>query len=80
MAGQECSEALDRLFEYIDDELPADEVHRIGEHLKTCPPCEAEHQIKEKIKELTSHAGGERAPDQLRERVLASLRAVREDG
>ncbi|MDE0573841.1 mycothiol system anti-sigma-R factor [Demequina sp. B12] len=79
MAGGDCSEALDRLFEYIDDELPQEEVQKIGAHLKSCPPCEAEHQIKEKIKALTSRTGGDKAPEDLRARVLASLRAVRED-
>lgn len=77
MSGSECEEALDRLFEFIDDELPDDELRRIGAHLKTCPPCEAEHRIKEKIKNLTSQGGGEQAPDQLRERILSSIRSAR---
>ncbi|WP_061961735.1 mycothiol system anti-sigma-R factor [Demequina flava] len=80
MAGADCSDALDRLFEYIDEELPEEEVQRIGAHLKSCPPCEAEHQIKEKIKALTARTGGEKAPEELRIRVLESLRAVRQDG
>ncbi|MFV0634138.1 mycothiol system anti-sigma-R factor [Demequina sp.] len=78
MPGRECEEALDRLFEYIDDELPQDELRRIGDHLKTCPPCEAEHQIKERIKNLTSLTGGETAPQALREKILASIRATHE--
>lgn len=77
MPGRECEEALDRLFEYIDDELPEDELRRIGAHLKTCPPCEAEHKIKEKIKNLTSLGGGEAAPEELRQRILVSIRSAR---
>jgi mycothiol system anti-sigma-R factor len=79
MPGRECEDALDRLFEYIDDELPQDELRRIGDHLKSCPPCEAEHKIKEKIKNLTSRTGGDVAPEELRERILASIRSARED-
>ena len=79
MPGRECEEALDRLFEYIDDERPGDELQRIGNHLKTCPPCEAEHKIKEKIKNLTSRTGGDAAPDDLRERILTSIRSARHD-
>ena len=79
MPGRESEEALDRLFEYIDDELPDDELQRIGNHLKTCPPCEAEHKIKEKIKNLTSRTGGDAAPDDLRERILTSIRSARHD-
>lgn len=79
MPGRECDDALDRLFEFIDEELPDEELHRIGEHLKTCPPCEAEHRIKEKIKNLTALSGGDEAPEELRVRVLASIRSAREE-
>lgn len=79
MPGRECDDALDRLFEFIDDELPDEELQRIGRHLKTCPPCEAEHRIKEKIKNLTSRSGGEEAPEALRVRVLASIRSARDE-
>lgn len=77
MAKRECEEALDRIFEYIDHELPAAQLVRIAEHLKECPPCEAEHRINEKIKHLVARTGDEVAPDTLRERVLATLRSVR---
>lgn len=79
MPGRECDAALDRLFEFIDRELPDDELRRIGTHLKTCPPCEAEHRIKEKIKNLTALSGGEEAPEALRSRILASIRGAREE-
>lgn len=75
MPGRECEEALDRLFEYIDEELSADELRTIGAHLKTCPPCEAEHKINQKIKNLTSRTGRDTAPTELRERILASIRS-----
>ncbi len=78
MPGRECEEALDRLFEYIDQELPDDDLQSIGKHLKTCPPCEAEHRIKEKIKNLTALSGGEVAPDELRGRILESIRSARQ--
>ncbi|MDN4478298.1 mycothiol system anti-sigma-R factor [Demequina lignilytica] len=78
MPEPECEEALDRLFEYIDHELPEEEIHRIGEHLKTCPPCEAEHKINEKIKRLVNQTRHETAPDALRQRVLDAIRATRE--
>ncbi len=76
MPSHECEEALDRLFEFIDHELPEDELTRIGAHLKQCPPCEAEHQINEKIKSMVSRTGAETAPDELRARVLETLRSV----
>lgn len=75
----ECEEALDRLFEYIDHELPDEEIRRIGEHLKTCPPCETEHRINEKIKRLVNRSGADTAPDALRARILETIRAPRPD-
>ncbi len=79
MPEPECEEALDRLFEYIDHELPEEEIHRIGEHLKTCPPCEAEHKINEKIKRLVHQTKQETAPDALRHRILDAIRSTREN-
>ena len=79
MPKPECEEALDRLFEYIDHELPEEEIHRIGEHLKECPPCEAEHKINEKIKRLVNRTGHDVAPEDLRDRILMTIRAVRPD-
>lgn len=79
MAKKQCDEALDKLFEFIDNELPDTELHRIGEHLQDCPPCEAERRINEKIRSLTGKcAGGECAPEELRERILLTIKQARE--
>lgn len=79
MAKKQCEDALDKLFEFIDQELPDEELHRIGEHLHDCPPCEAELRINEKIKALTAQcAGGECAPEDLRERILRTIQEARE--
>lgn len=79
MPKKECEEALDRLFEYMDHELPEDQLQTIGDHLKDCPPCEAEHRINEKIKNLVARTGGEVAPDALRDRILVTLQQARGD-
>lgn len=79
MAKKQCEEALDKLFEFIDHELPDEELARIGEHLEDCPPCEAERQINEKIKKLASQCGGECAPDDLRSRILHTIEQARSE-
>lgn len=79
MAKKQCEEALEKLFEYIDHELPDEELQNIGEHLKECPPCEAEHRINEKILSLASQAGGECAPAELRERILETIQHARDE-
>jgi mycothiol system anti-sigma-R factor len=78
MAKHECEEALDRLFEYIDGELTAAELEQVSTHLKECPPCEAEHKLNEKIKTRVAATGGECAPENLRTRILETLRTARE--
>lgn len=75
--NDDCQEALDQIFEYIDHELPDDELRHIGDHLKACPPCEAEHRINEKIKNLVGNCGDEVAPSDLRSRVLATIKSAR---
>jgi mycothiol system anti-sigma-R factor len=63
----------------MDHELPEDQLKRIGEHLKDCPPCEAEHRINEKIKNLVARTGGEVAPEALRDRILVTIQHARDD-
>jgi len=77
MAGSNCEKALDRLFEYIDHELPDEELRNIGNHLRDCPPCEAERRINEKIKTMVSCCGDETAPADLRLKILGTLESAR---
>ena len=77
MSGKACEEAIDRLFEFIDNELPADELRRIGEHLEECPPCEAELHINEKIKNVVNQCPREEAPEALRARILTTISQAR---
>jgi len=79
VAKKQCDEALEKLYEYIDHELPDDELSRIGDHLKDCSPCESELRINEKIKALASQCGGECAPTELRERILMTIQQEREE-
>lgn len=76
--GDHCDEALDRLYEFIDQELPPEDLARIGEHLHDCPPCEAEQRINEKIKALVGCCPMEVAPGELRQRILALIESERE--
>lgn len=77
MAGKACEEAIDRLFEFIDNELPDEELRRIGEHLEECPPCEAELHINEKIKSIVNRCPREEAPEALRSRILETITQAR---
>ena len=39
MPATNCSEVLSHLWEYLDEELPADLVPPIRQHLSGCPSC-----------------------------------------
>jgi mycothiol system anti-sigma-R factor len=80
MSGKSCEEALDRLFEFIDNELPPEELRRVGAHLKECSGCDAERKVNERIKEIVAGCPKEEAPDELRSRVLAVIAEAREAG
>ena len=78
MSGKSCDEALDRLYEFIDNELPPEDLRRVADHLQECSGCEAERRVNQRIKELVSGCPKEAAPDDLRARVLAVIAEARE--
>ena len=68
-----CAELIDKLFAYIDKELPEEELRVIAEHLEVCGPCEAERRAFERIKEMVSGCPLEVAPDRLKDRVRSII-------
>jgi mycothiol system anti-sigma-R factor len=79
MAGSNCDEALDRVFEYIDGEMGAPDLERIGQHLRECPPCEAEKKVNEKLKNMVKKCSDDVAPEDLRAKVMATIKEARGD-
>ncbi len=78
MAGKNCDDALDRLYEFIDKELPDEDLHRIDEHLHKCSPCKSEMELRVKIKELVHSHTREKAPEELRHRILTAINDARD--
>jgi anti-sigma factor (TIGR02949 family) len=74
-----CEHVFERLDEFIDRELTADEMRLVQEHLEVCAWCIGQYefnkslllQVKEKVQRIT-------APPGLLERISAAL--DREDG
>jgi mycothiol system anti-sigma-R factor len=75
-----CAEFVDKIFAYIDKELPEEELLVMAEHLEKCGPCEAERRAFERIKEMVSGCPLEAAPDRLKDRIRSIIVEAKEAG
>ncbi len=72
----DCSEVLDRMFVFLDNELDQASCSDIQQHLEECGPCLAKYSLERTVKQLVARSCSEVAPDGLRERVMFSIRQV----
>ncbi|MDV3220018.1 mycothiol system anti-sigma-R factor [Intrasporangium sp.] len=83
-AGQtDCSEALLRVYEFLDGELGPSECAKIQAHLDECGPCFNEYNLDTTLKSLIKRScANEHAPDTLRTAIMAriSLSVFRVEG
>jgi mycothiol system anti-sigma-R factor len=71
----DCAGAMERLHEYVDRELTADELRQVRMHLDDCPPCQRHFDFEEHFKLLVHRkACPETAPPALLDRILGSLK------
>jgi mycothiol system anti-sigma-R factor len=77
-SGADCREALDRLFEYLDEEMPASDLSRIRAHMDECAPCLRELGIEEHVKKLVRRSCVEEAPAELHVRIREQILVLRE--
>jgi anti-sigma factor (TIGR02949 family) len=76
-----CEEMFRRLEDYLDRELPADQMTRVREHLEGCAACaeefafEAEvlEEVRRKVRRIT-------VPQTFVQRLAAALARERSDG
>ncbi|MBW1641107.1 MULTISPECIES: zf-HC2 domain-containing protein [Microbacterium] len=71
-----CEKARRDLEEYLRDEVCKTEHADIRAHLESCPSCREEALVATTLTEVISRACKETAPEELRDQVLARLRAV----
>lgn len=72
-----CEKARRDLEEFLRDEVCATESSEIAEHLANCAGCQDEAHLARTLTEVVARACKETAPDELRELVIARLRAER---
>jgi mycothiol system anti-sigma-R factor len=72
----DCSEILERVFVFIDNELEEADCRQIQQHLDECGPCLKEYDLENTVKALVKKSCSEHAPEALRDKVLLSIRQV----
>ncbi|MGY4645672.1 mycothiol system anti-sigma-R factor [Cellulomonas sp. URHB0016] len=75
--GNNCTDALDRLWEYLDSELPELDAATVRSHLAECQVCLEEYDLDVVVKHLVKRGCQEVAPDALRVRIHEQLTVMR---
>jgi anti-sigma factor (TIGR02949 family) len=71
-----CDKARRDLEEYLRDEVCKTEHADIATHLENCPECRDEALVARTLTDVVARACRETAPEELRDQVLAKLRAL----
>jgi mycothiol system anti-sigma-R factor len=75
--GLDCSEALNEVFLYLDDETDEAKRSQIRQHLADCAPCFRLYGLEADVKSLVARScGGDHAPEELRLRIQARITQV----
>ena len=74
----DCEEAFRRLDDYLDRELPADQMDCVREHLETCAICASEFDFEATvIDDVRGKLRRIRAPGDLMSRISSLIASVR---
>ncbi|NGN70004.1 mycothiol system anti-sigma-R factor [Streptomyces sp. A7024] len=74
----DCSEVLDHLYEYLDQEMPEGDKSKIKEHFDECSPCLEKYGLEQAVKKLVKRCcGHDDVPADLRSKVLGRLELIR---
>ena len=75
--GNNCQDALDRLWEYLDAELGALDAETVRGHLAECEGCLEEYDVDVVVKTIVKRGCQEAAPDGLRLKIHEQLTVLR---
>lgn len=72
-----CDAVLADLYAYLDGETTQQQLDRIAQHLRECPPCLDEHEVEAALKAVIRRSCAcEPAPPALRARIIARITTV----
>ncbi len=72
-----CNAAVASIHEYLDGDLPREEVSRLQQHLQSCPSCSSRLDTLEKTNALLQALPAEAPPSYLTDRIMKSLPKTR---
>jgi len=73
-----CSEVLEKVWLYLDNEIDETDCAAIKHHLDECSPCLRKFGIEQEVKALVARTcGSDHPPTDLKDRVRARLTEVR---
>ncbi len=74
VAGLSCGQVLERLSDYLDDELPPQARARVEEHLRGCDGCARfGGELGATVRALKAHLEADRLPSGFRVRLRGAL-------
>jgi len=73
-----CEQVLDRMYEFLDNELDTASGDAIRHHLAACEPCLDRMDVELAVRTLVQRrCGGDVAPTHLRNRIVTQLTVIR---
>ncbi len=73
---ESCADYIERIVYFLDNELDDADIVAVKLHLDACAPCLEKYDLQRTVKSLVARSCTESAPDELRQRVLYSIRQV----
>jgi anti-sigma factor (TIGR02949 family) len=76
----DCEHVLERVYEFLDNEIDAASSDAIRRHLAMCEQCLDRFDAEEAVKSLVHRCcGGEAAPSHLRMKIVTQLTVLRKN-
>ena len=76
--SDDCREAVDLLYHYLDGELAEEHRITIRRHLVDCPPCYSAFDFETELRVVIAHKAKEQVPEHLRQRVCDAIAELEE--
>ena len=74
----DCEHVLERVYEFLDNEIDAASSDAIRRHLAMCEKCLDQFDVEEAVKSMVHRCcGGEVAPSHLRMKIVTQLTVLR---